>query len=209
MKKTGRFFVFEGIDGCGKSTQLARLGKRLAGLGCGNVLQTCEPTQGAVGKLLRQMLSGAVATDPRVIAHLFATDRLDHVIGHSGLLSSLEQGDIVLCDRYYFSSFAYHSEDMPMEEVISANQVVMDLLKPTATIYMEVRPETAMERIGQNREQREIFENLSRLQATLSHYEGAFARFPEETVIRIDGEQGADQVEEEIWEKLSALVDLG
>ena len=75
----GQFFALEGIDGSGKTTQLKLLARRLeeAGVPC---LTTCEPTSGPIGKLLRQVLTGQVACDSRVVAPLFAADRLDHLL---------------------------------------------------------------------------------------------------------------------------------
>ena len=147
----GHFLALEGIDGCGKSTQLALLANRLkaAGLPC---VTTCEPTGGPIGKLLRQVLTGQVKCDSRVVAPLFAADRLDHLLNEeNGLCRAVEQGRTVLSDRYYFSSYAYQSVDLPLEWVIEANRPCAELLRPTATLFIDVDPELALELIVKNR----------------------------------------------------------
>lgn len=206
MGKPGKFFVFEGIDGSGKSTQMSLLAKNMENYveECGKVRQTCEPTGGPIGSLLRQMLSGRISADPRVIAQLFAADRVDHLTNSvDGILDCLARGETVLCDRYYLSSYAYQSGDMPMEEVAAANATALSLLLPTATIYIEVSAETSMARIEKNRDKQEIFENFQRLQNTLTQYEKAFALCPEEKILRINGEQSPEKVAEDV---ISALL---
>lgn len=203
----GHFFALEGIDGSGKSTQipllLARLEKEY-----GKSYGTREPTEGPIGSLLRQMLTGRVVADYRVIAQLFAADRLDHLTnGVDGLLPKIATGVTVVTDRYYFSSYAYHSEDMPMEAVIAANQQAAALLRPTATIYIDVPVELALERIQAGRFHQQLFETKSRLEKTKANYEKAFARLAEEErVLRIDGSQTAESVAEEIWQGVRGLL---
>ena len=134
----GRFFALEGIDGSGKSTQLPLLARRLEALGRPCV-QTREPTGGPMGTLLRQVLTGQVDCDSRVVAPLFVADRLDHLLRKGdGLLALVEGGTDVLCDRYYFSSYAYQSVDLPLEWVIEANRPCAHLLRPTATLFLDV-----------------------------------------------------------------------
>ena len=112
---SGLFFALEGIDGSGKSTQLQLLAGRLeaAGIPC---LTTREPTDGPIGQLLRQVLTRQLSCDSRVVAPLFAADRLDHILNAgTGVLQALERGITVLSDRYYFSSYAYQGVDLPLE----------------------------------------------------------------------------------------------
>lgn len=114
MKK-GIFIAFEGIDGSGKSTQIQFLMKKIEekSIRC---YQTCEPSSGPIGSLTRQILTGRIKTDNRVIAAMFAADRLDHLLNPiDGIVSKIEEGIHVISDRYYFSSYAYHSVDVPMD----------------------------------------------------------------------------------------------
>ena len=89
--KRGKFIALEGIDGSGKSTQIGRLVQRLAERGI-NCRATREPTDRPVGALIRQALTGQTTLDPRVIAALYAADRIDHLVnGEDGLLALVEQ----------------------------------------------------------------------------------------------------------------------
>lgn len=207
---TGYFFALEGIDGSGKSTQLSLLARRLReeGVDC---LTTCEPTAGPIGRLLRQVLTGQVECDSRVVAPLFAADRLDHLLNReNGLREAVEAGRTVLTDRYYFSSYAYQSVDLPMEWVIEANRPCAQLLRPTATLFLDVSPELALERIAQNREGTELFETRERLERTREQYFAAFALQKDvERVIVIPGDRDVETVAEDIWKAVSTLLASG
>ena len=203
----GRFFALEGIDGSGKSTQLKLLAKRLeeAGVPC---LTTREPTDRPIGKLLRQVLTGQVKCDSRVVAPLFAADRLDHLLnGENGLCAAVEQGITVLTDRYYFSSYAYQSVDLPLEWVIQANRPCADLLRPTATLFIDVSPELALERIAQNRESTELFETKDRLTRTREQYFASFRLEQDrEKVIVIPGDREIEAIAQDIWAAVTPLL---
>ena len=153
----GKFIVLEGIDGSGKSSQIGPLMKRLEGLGV-PCRADREPTGGPVGSLIRQIFTGRVTADNRVIAALYAADRIDHLVNSvDGLCAAIGQGITVVSDRYYFSSYAYHSVDLDMDWVIQANAVSACLLRPTLTVFLDVPVETALERIRKNRFVEEIF----------------------------------------------------
>lgn len=208
MAERGKFIVMEGIDGSGKSTQLSYLAKRIQAEWGESVLLTREPSDGPIGVLLRQMLSGRVKADYRVIAKLFAADRLDHLTNETdGILSHLSAGRTVLCDRYYFSSYAYHSSDMPMDGVMLDNKLAEDLLRPSLTVYLSVSPQVALGRIGARGGQAELFENETRLRGTLEQYEKAFALRPDEQVLRIDADLALDLVAENIWTGVKEFFD--
>ena len=115
MANRGKFIVFEGTDGSGKSTQMKMAGKFLQGRGISCIL-THEPTDSPFGALLRSCLTGRIDTDERAIAALFAADRLDHISNRvNGIVKHLEEGTTVLCDRFYLSSFAYNGGVVPLE----------------------------------------------------------------------------------------------
>lgn len=200
----GRFFALEGIDGSGKSTQLRLLAQRLeqAGHPC---LTTCEPTDRPMGKLLRQVLTRQVRCDNRVVAPLFVADRLDHLLNEeNGLCKAVEEGLTVLTDRYYFSSYAYQSVDLPLEWVIEANRPCAELLRPTATLFLDVEPKLALERIAQNREGTELFETMERLTRTRDQYFRAFeAQKDVERVIILPGNQNVEAIAQIIWEQVA------
>ena len=196
----GKFIVLEGIDGSGKSSQTGPLIKRLEELGV-PCRETREPTGGPVGSLIRQIFTGRATADNRVIAALYAADRLDHLVNEvDGLCAAIDRGITVVSDRYYFSSYAYHSVDMDMEWVIGANSVSADLLRPTVTVFLDVPVETALERIRQNRYVEEIFDREDRLRRTRELYFEAFARLRDvENVAVVDGSGSREQVAQRVW----------
>ena len=203
----GLFFALEGIDGSGKSTQLQLLKENLekAGRPC---ITTCEPTGGPMGRLLRQVLTGQVRCDSRVVAPLFVADRLDHLLNEErGICKPLQEGIPVPHDRYYFSSYAYQSVDLPLEWVIQANRPCADILRPTATIFIDLSPELALERIARNRESTELFETRDRLTRTREQYFRAFeALKEEERVIILPGDKGVEDLARDIFEAVRPLL---
>ena len=203
----GRFFALEGIDGSGKSTQLPLLARRLEALGRPCV-QTREPTGGPMGTLLRQVLTGQVDCDSRVVAPLFVADRLDHLLRKGdGLLALVEGGTDVLCDRYYFSSYAYQSVDLPLEWVIGANRPCADLLRPDATLFLDVAPELALERIARGRDHTELFETRERLTRTREQYFRAFeAEKDQERILILPGDLPPEELSRAIWARVAPLL---
>lgn len=208
MAEPGKFLVFEGIDGCGKSTQLGRIHRRMVRNGV-EATATCEPTDGPIGSLIRQMLAGSVETDQRTIAALFAADRTDHLVKKDdGVEAWIRQGRIVLCDRYYFSSYAYHAQYLDMDWVIQLNSLNARILRPTATLFIDVDPDVCLERIRANRTSLDMYEKIDILKKVRQHYLDAFQRLEkEETVMIIDGNGSRDAVEERIWEQVTGLLE--
>ncbi|MEH0020306.1 MAG: dTMP kinase [Desulfobacter sp.] len=203
----GRFLVFEGIDGSGKTTQVRKVYERLKAANK-NILATFEPTDGPIGTLIRQMLSGKIATDQRTIASLFAADRTDHLVNpDTGIKRLVDQGQTIVCDRYYFSSYAYHAQYMDMDWVIQANRLNADILSPDATLFIDVDPDVCIRRIQNSREHLEIYEKIDIMKQVRANYFKAFDRLKDqETVIVIDGNDTPERVAERVWNRVSQLV---
>ena len=104
----GRLIAFEGLDGSGKSTQLARLAEHLTesiGSGGPDIVVTKEPTEGPVGKKIRAMAQSGERVPPERELAWFMEDRREHV--DTLLEPALAASAIVLCDRYSLSTVAY------------------------------------------------------------------------------------------------------
>ncbi|GAA4469889.1 dTMP kinase [Nemorincola caseinilytica] len=189
------FITIEGTDGSGKSTQARLLAERLAAAGH-KVHTTFEPTGGHIGRLLRSILRGELKADQKAIAALFLADRLDHIQNENdGLLKMLADGYTVICDRYYFSSYAYHSVYVDMDWVIECNRMCAGMLRPDMTIFIDVPPEACMQRIVANREVPELYETTDILRKVRDNYLAAFTRLGnEEKVTIIDGNRAIDAV---------------
>jgi len=198
--KRGAFIAFEGIDGSGKGTQIKRLKKRLEKEGY-PVFRTAEPNDSPTGALIHQIMTGRIRTTNDVIAALFVADRLDHIENDvNGILKFLNRGINVITDRYYFSSYAYQSLDLPMDWIIRANEPAAELLRPDLTVFIDVDPQVTMARIEKNRLTKELFEQTDRLTETRKRYFEAFELLKDkEKVLVVDGDREPDEVTEEIW----------
>ncbi len=197
--KRGAFIAFEGIDGSGKGTQIHMLKQYLEQEGY-PIFGTLEPNDSPTGSLIHQIMIGRIKTTNDVIASLFVADRLDHIQNDTnGILKFVNQGVNVITDRYYFSSYAYQSVDVPMEWIIQANSLAASLLRPDVTVFIDVDPEITMKRIEQNRMTKELFEETDRLIETRARYFEAFDRLKdEENVVIIDGARSPQEVQEDV-----------
>lgn len=206
MKK-GIFIAFEGIDGSGKSTQIQLLMKKIEekSIRC---YQTCEPSSGPIGSLTRQILTGRIKTDNRVIAAMFAADRLDHLLNPiDGIVSKIEEGIHVISDRYYFSSYAYHSVDVPMDWVIKTNEESAKVLRPDLTVFIDISAKEAMDRITKNRFHTELFEKESRLSKVRENYLKVFELMKEEEkVLIVDGTKTPEEIADIIWQAVEPML---
>ncbi|RLC14603.1 MAG: dTMP kinase [Deltaproteobacteria bacterium] len=205
----GRFIVFEGIDGSGKSTQIKNISRHLKTLDYG-VYSTFEPTDGPIGLLIRQMLSGKVATDQRTIASLFAADRTDHLVNKvNGIRKKKDQGEVVLCDRYYFSSYAYHAQYIDMEWVIHVNSLNAEILRPDVTIFIDVDPKVCFERIKSSRSEFEMYEKIDIMEKVRTNYFKAFDILKDlEKVVIIDGNSTMETVENDILHEVKNILKI-
>lgn len=202
------FIAFEGIDGSGKSTQVRNVARYLESLGH-NIYITCEPTDNPIGKMIRDIFNHRMEADQRVIAALFVADRLHHLLqAGEGILRKMEEGFTVLTDRYYFSSYAYHTvHNIDLEWVIDANSLSAQLLKPDVNIYLDMPPEKSMERILKGRQHVEMYETLENQMQVYSQYEAAFTRLAtEETILRINADQPEEKVGSDILQALKTYL---
>ncbi len=162
MKK-GRFIVFEGIDGSGKTTQAKRLAAHLRERG-GEVMLTAEPTSMPSGKLLREALSGKTERSECQMAVMFVDDRICHNIHPTGGIRALtEAGVDVICDRYYYSTLAYQGASTDYAWVKAMNLSCPEIMHPDLCIYIDLLPEQSLERISRGRDSVEIYENIETL----------------------------------------------
>ena len=156
-----RFLALEGIDGSGTTTQAQLLQEWLSGLGYPAIL-TREPSDGPIGSLLRNALSGRIRLPeaagsapltPETVALLFAADRLDH--HRSKIQPALDKGLWVISDRYLDSSLAYQGALLSPDWVEAINRFAPP---PDLTIYLDVDVDVALCRIAATRVGTEMFE---------------------------------------------------
>jgi dTMP kinase len=141
----GRFVVFEGIDGSGKSTAIARVAAALQASGI-DPFVTREETDTWLGEAVRRSI--ADKADPLTTTFLFLADRAQHV---PTIRSTLEAGQHVLCDRFHHSTYAYQSvtlADHMTDPVAFLRALHAPLtLEPDHVILFDVEPATAVARV--------------------------------------------------------------
>ena len=145
----GKFITFEGADGSGKTTQIELIKKYLEEQGK-KVLLTREPGGSDLGNKIRDILlhyDGEVDSLCELL--LYMADRAQHV--KKVILPALEEGKIVLCDRYIDSSVSYqgYARGLDIERIIKLNTIATDGLEPDLTIVFDVETQTAIERVGE------------------------------------------------------------
>jgi dTMP kinase len=198
----GVFIAFEGIDGSGKSTQITLLKKHIEEHAI-NCIVTREPSDGPVGTLLRQFLTGRIQGDEATISALFTADRLDHLNNPvNGLCKLLEDGLAVLTDRYLLSNYAYQSVAVPLEWIMKCNTVASETLKPHCHIFIDVEPDIAIQRMSEGRHQTELFETKERLTDVRERYLDLIGRLGDENIIIVNGNRSVQEISDEIWAKV-------
>jgi dTMP kinase len=204
----GRFIVLEGLDGAGTTTQAERLASALRAEGH-TVLTTREPSDGPIGTLIRQALTGRLVLPggagplaSETLALLYAADRTDHL--KARVLPALEAGQIVLSDRYVLSSLAYQGASLSMAWVEAANAYAVP---PDLTLFVHVSPAVAAQRRAARGGAKELFEEDALQRRIARQYEGAIRRREsQETIVRIDGEQPVEAVTEAALAKIHAVL---
>lgn len=188
----GLFAVFEGIDGCGKSTQIKVLADFYRGKGL-NVLTTEEPTQNTpIGDLIHRVLKKEIALSPKALQLLFTADRAEHL--ERIIIPALKAGKTVLCDRYLFSTLAYGSLSLPMQWLEELNS---QFLLPDLIFFLKVSPKIAMGRIKGRDSKCSIFEKKEQLEKVDRAYNQIAEKFRQEWD-SIGGEMPIDKVTDKI-----------
>ena len=151
----GLFITFEGIDGCGKSTQLNLLAEYLQSKGF-EIIVTREPGAIGLGEKLREILlnyDGEVSSNCE--AFLFLADRAQHI--DTLVKPAIESGKIVLCDRHTDSTIAYqgYGRGVDLKQIKMLNELATSGLKPNLTFIFDIDMETSQARVGKNKDRME------------------------------------------------------
>jgi dTMP kinase len=145
-KGVGQFISFEGVDGCGKSTQLGLLADWLGQQGQ-TVCTTFEPGDTALGRHLRELLMHGAAPVPEAELFLFLADRAEHVA--EVIRPALERGDWVLCDRYTDSTRAYQLAGRALAGDLGPLLAAAEVdVRPACTVWLDLPVEQALARMA-------------------------------------------------------------
>ena len=205
--KKGKFITFEGCDGCGKSTQLAMLDKYLSQREIPHLF-TREPGGGKISEAIRAILldgANAEMTD-ECEALLYAAARVQHL--HDRVAPALEEGKLVICDRYVDSSVAYQAggRGLPGEFVRAINARALEFFLPDATVFIDLSPEEAFRRKhGADENDRLEQAGMDFHRRVYAEYKKLAAEFPGR-ILSVDGRKSPDALFEDV---LSALRSRG
>jgi len=188
----GRLIVIEGLDGAGTTTQAKRVVDHLGA----TAHLTREPSDGPVGRLIREMLVGNHAIENAALSQstfglLFAADRLDHL--QREVEPALAAGKTVISDRWYHSSLAYQGTGADRDWILALNSRAR---RPELTIFLQVRPEVAAKRRAAAKRREELFEDLQMQIDVDRGYRATIEelRAANERIEILDGEQPEDAV---------------
>jgi dTMP kinase len=147
MERTGKFITFEGCDGCGKSTQLKMLSDYLTENKIPHIF-TREPGGGKISEAIREILlngKNSEMTD-ECEALLYAAARVQHL--NDRVQPALDKGELVVCDRYFDSSFAYqaYARGLGVDFIGKINAYAIEKYSPDLTVFIDLSPEEAFAR---------------------------------------------------------------
>jgi dTMP kinase len=207
-RRRGKFITIEGLDGCGKSTQLEKLAGVLRAEGI-DVVVTREPGGTPIGDRIRAVLldSRTAGLDPWTELALMFASRVQHL--HEKILPALDSGQFLLCDRFTDSSEAYQGggRKLGSEPVLALHRLLCGNVLPDLTILMDSDVAASVSRArrrnqshtGQNSVDENRFEQENR--AFFERVRNAFlaiARREPQRVVAVDARRPVDVVHKEI-----------
>lgn len=194
----GMLVVFEGLDGCGKSTQLRRAAEALRARGI-ELLVTREPTEGVWGQRIRAMARSGERVAVEVELMWFFEDRRRHM--REVVRPALEQGKVVLSDRSYISSVAYQgARGLDPVKILADSEA--EFVRPDLVLLFEISAKEGLARVAARGEASEpVFENLSFLKRVEAIFEGLEV----DGLVRIDATRSEDEIAADVLAALDVV----
>jgi len=204
------FIVFDGIDGCGKGTMIKKLHNFLFDNKKLRILTTREPTYGKYGLEIRKILKEE--KDPYAGAEkcleLYTKDRKEHVENVIKPFLNFESGEninIILCDRYYHSTYVFQqAQGIAFGKI---HELQKEFPRPDFTFILDVDPEIALERISKSRDSYEKFEKLEFMKKIRNYFLELKERL-DENIIVVDASKSKEEVFGDILKVLKSQTDL-
>lgn len=152
-KMQGKLITIEGLDGAGKTTVIKNVLKRLANHSELEFVYTREPGGNQIAEQIREVILNQKNSNMDAVTEtlLYAAARRQHLI--EDIKPMLEQGKVVICDRFVDSSIAYQGvgRGVGYDKVKQINDLITDEIKPDLTLYFEIEPEIGLKRISDHR----------------------------------------------------------
>jgi dTMP kinase len=204
----GFFIAFDGIDGCGKSTQLDRAAQRLAAEGR-TVVTTREPGGTAIAETIRALILSPeyIEMVPECELLLYAAARAQHV--REKILPALAAGAIVLCDRFDLATYAYQgfgrSISLPLLKTI--NEAATGGLAPRLTFLFDISVDAAFGRLAAMKKVRDRLESDDReFFSRVSEGYRVLAKQAGDRVVILDAERPVEELAGAVHGKIVALL---
>ena len=197
MMTMKNFIVLEGIDGSGTTTQAARLHAALLEEGMPSLL-TCEPSDGPIGRLIRQQLADPHGARGEALSLLFSADRRMHV-------QTFQGHETVICDRYVLSAWVYQGLELELDRIRINDQ---GLPVPSITVLIDIDPELGAKRRAERGLPSDHFEKMSTQRAIAARYLTLIQDFTGRTAV-IDGSRSVDEVGQAIMDAISPSLERG
>ncbi len=204
----GYFITFEGGEGTGKTTIIEQVKNYLLNLGY-EVIVTREPGGIEISEQIRDIILDVknVKMDYRTEALLYAASRVQHLA--EKVIPALEQGKVVLCDRYLDSSLVYQgiARGLGIDKVLSINMFALDHM-PDLTLFISARPEVCFERLKKSNRTMDRLD-LEKKEFHEMVYDGykQISKMYPERITTIDGEQAVEKVISDALDAIKKLVD--
>jgi dTMP kinase len=206
VRKRGLFITLEGPEGCGKSTQAARLAARLRAAGC-EVVTTREPGGTPLGEGIRDILQHDKAggdISPLAEVFLFAASRA-HLVS-AVIRPALDRGACVVCDRFMDSTTAYqgYGRGQDIGAIVRINAAATRGARPDLTLLLDIDVERGFDRLRARNRQRNTGHDRIEREALAFHrrvrsgYRQLARRWPRRFRV-VKADRGADEVEAAIW----------
>ena len=213
MAEQGLFVSFEGIDGCGKTTQISLLEARLREMGIQPILAQ-EPGGTRVGRLIRSVLldSANASIDPRSELLLYFASRAQNLA--EVIRPGIEAGRVVVCDRFTDATVAYqgYGRDLGEDLVLRLSEIACDGMEPDLTLWLDLEPETARSRAKSRTDSQLVDEDRMEAQSTQffsrvrQGYAAIQAAHPER-MLRIDADGPPSIVAERILDVVRPAIE--
>ncbi|MCD6330156.1 MAG: dTMP kinase [Candidatus Cloacimonetes bacterium] len=206
MNKKGLFVTFEGIEGCGKSTQARLLAESLRNLGL-SVLLTREPGGPRISEEIRTILLNKEFNEMNRLTEVFLymASRAQHTL--EWIIPAIEKGQIVICDRYYDSTYAYQgaAREIPEYEIETINTIATTGLKPDVTYIIDVPVEIGLERLHNGTKAEDIdrleSEDIDFHRRVRAGYLKLAKKEPDRVVV-IDGTKNIEEIHKDIMKNI-------
>lgn len=203
----GLFITLEGLDGCGKSTQVELLAEFLREVGF-SVIVTREPGGCQISEAVREILLDPASTGmtAETEALLYTAARAQHVA--QVIAPALAAGDVVISDRFLDSSLAYQGSGrrLGMDNVVALNESAVAGVMPDLTFFLDVAPQAAFARMERESHDRLEMQDPDFYEAVYAGYLKLCEEYPER-LRRIDASGSTVETQARIREDVQALVD--